>query len=256
MRPLHRKLVRDLWRLRTQVATIALVVASGVGGFIGSLSTYDSLTEMRDAYYDSGRFGHLFVTAKRAPLRVLEQLRGVPGVIDAEASIVGSAMVTLPEVDESMTGRVIALPPSGMPRINRVFLRAGRWLDPADAEGALVSEAFARARGLEPGDHVTLLMNGRFERLQIRGIALSPEYVFAAAHGAFADDTRYGVFWLSHAKVAAAYDMEGAFNAASFRVARSASVAKTADAVDHWLARYGSTGAQGRADQPSDRALN
>ena len=31
MRQLHRKLVRDLWRLRTQVLSIALVVAWALG---------------------------------------------------------------------------------------------------------------------------------------------------------------------------------------------------------------------------------
>jgi putative ABC transport system permease protein len=254
--PLHRKLGRDLWRLRSQVLTIALVVASGLGGFIGSLSTYDSMTAMRDAYYDSGRLAHVFVAAKRAPLHVLDKIRRLPDVVDAEASVAGSAMVTLDDVDESMAGRVIALPPLGLPRINRLSLRAGHWLAPGDDSGALVSEAFARARGLEPGDEVTLLINGRFERVRIRGIALSPEYVFAAAGAAFADDTRFGVFWLSHARLAAAYDMEGAFNAASLRLARNASAAATIAAVDGLLAPYGSTGAHDRADQPSVRALN
>lgn len=255
MTALQRKLLRDLWRLQAQVATIALVLASGVGGFIGSLSTYDSLTAMRDAYYDSGRFGHVFVAAKRAPLHLVGELRRIPGVVDVETSIIGSVMVTLPEATESMTGRVVGLHPLGMPRINRVFLRSGRWLEPDDEDGALVSEAFARARGLDIGDTVTLLINGRFERLEIRGIALSPEFVFAAAHAAFADDTRFGVFWLSHAKVAAAYDMEGAFNAASLRLARDASMAAVLDAVDRTLAAYGSTGAHSRDDQPSNRAL-
>lgn len=256
MRPLDRKLLRDLWRLKTQVLTIALVVGSGVGGFIGSLSTYGSLVELRDEYYESARFGHIFVGAKRAPLHLAGELRRIPGVIDVETSIAGAVMVTLPEVTEAMTGRVVSLPSSGAPSINRVFLRQGRWLEAGDAEGVLVSEAFAQARGLEPGDRVTLLMNGRFEELEIRGIALSPEYIFAAAHGAFADDTRFGIFWLSREKLAAAYDMEGAFNAASLRVTRDAAVQAVLSAVDRLLEPYGSTGAYTREHQQSNRALS
>lgn len=40
---LDRKLLRDAWQLRGQVVAIALVVAAGIVGFCGSISTYDSL---------------------------------------------------------------------------------------------------------------------------------------------------------------------------------------------------------------------
>jgi len=45
MRALHRKLLRDLWRLRGQVLAIALVMASGVGVLVMSLTTVESLEE-------------------------------------------------------------------------------------------------------------------------------------------------------------------------------------------------------------------
>ena len=40
---LDRKLLRDVWNARGQVMAIALVVAAGIVGYCGSLSTYDSL---------------------------------------------------------------------------------------------------------------------------------------------------------------------------------------------------------------------
>ena len=43
MTMLDRKLLRDLWALKSQACTIALVVAAGLGAFIAQLSTYDSL---------------------------------------------------------------------------------------------------------------------------------------------------------------------------------------------------------------------
>ncbi|MDZ5461412.1 hypothetical protein [Azohydromonas lata] len=50
MKALDLKLLRDLRRLWSQALTIALVVASGVGGFLTSLSAVDSLARARDAY--------------------------------------------------------------------------------------------------------------------------------------------------------------------------------------------------------------
>ena len=52
---LDRKLLRDLWSLKTQVVSIALVIACGIGGFIGSFSTYGSLLWSRDNYYATAR---------------------------------------------------------------------------------------------------------------------------------------------------------------------------------------------------------
>ena len=41
--PLDRKLLRDLWRLRGQVLAIGLVMASGVGLLVMSLTSIEAL---------------------------------------------------------------------------------------------------------------------------------------------------------------------------------------------------------------------
>ena len=43
----------------------------------------------------------------------------------------------------------------------------------------IVSEAFALAHDLRPGGTVAALINGSYRRLEIVGIALSPEYVYS-----------------------------------------------------------------------------
>jgi putative ABC transport system permease protein len=256
VKPLDRKLLRDLWRLRGQVATIALVVASGLGGFLGSLSAHDSLVRLRNNYYEAGRFAHIFVAAKRAPSRLDPALRDIPGVVDVQTAITGSVTISLPGVADLMTGRVMSLPERGPPQMNRLYLRAGGWPGPDDQAGILVSDAFARARGLRPGDALLALINGKYERLQVRGIALSPEFIFAQAAGAFSDDSRFAVLWLGHRRLEAAYDMVGAFNYAALRLARGASTAQVIAAVDRLLLPYGATGAYGRSEQASHRTLS
>jgi putative ABC transport system permease protein len=67
MKALDRKVLRDLRLLWSQAFTIALVVASGVGGFVAMLSAVASLQQARDDFYAAGRFADLFVTVKRAP---------------------------------------------------------------------------------------------------------------------------------------------------------------------------------------------
>ena len=45
----------------------------------------------------------------------------------------------------------------------------------------------------------------------IAGVALSPEYIFAGLCG-MPDQRGFGIFWVDAEALAAAYDMEGAFN--------------------------------------------
>lgn len=255
MRALDRKLLRDLWRLRSQVVTIALVVASGIGGFIGSLCAHASLAELRDAYYESARFAHVFAPVRRAPRALEGRLRAVPGVLDLDMSVAAATTISLPGTVEVMTGRLISLPKRPDAGMNRVVLDRGRWVEPDDAEGVLVSRAFARARGIEPGDTFSVLMNGRHQQVRVNGIALSPAYVFAAAQGGFSDDTRFGVLWMPEERLASAYDLRGAFNLLSVRIAPDVDERAVITALDRILAPFGALGAYGRDEQASHKIL-
>ena len=87
MKALDRKLLRDLRLMWSQALTIALVVASGIGGFITTLSAVDSLALARDRFYASGRFADVFASVKRAPVALTETLRATPGVADVQTGI-------------------------------------------------------------------------------------------------------------------------------------------------------------------------
>ena len=248
------KLRRDLWATRAQVITIALVMASGLAAFGASLSTYQSLRSMQADYYDRARFAHVFAVARRVPAGVEPALLALPGVVDVQTSLSYDVLLSRDDVLEPMTARIHALPAQGEPRMNRLTLVAGRWLDAAASDEVLVNQSFARARRLAPGDTVDLLLNSRRERLRIAGIVLSPEYVLAV-HPGGGDDRSFGIFWMARDRLAAAFSMEGAFNRVALRLAPEASEPQTLAAVDRLLAPYGSTGAHGRAEQMSHQAL-
>ena len=70
------------------------------------------------------------------------------------------------------------------------------------------------------------------------------------------DDARFGVIWMSRSALAAAYDMDGAFNEALLSLARGANEAAVLDAVDRILEPYGGSGAYPLADQTSNRFVS
>jgi putative ABC transport system permease protein len=256
VKALNKKLLRDLWNTRSQVLTIGFVVAGGMGAFIASFSTYDSLQWSRQVYYQESRFGEVFAGLKRAPAPVEARIGELPGVVEVETTVAFDVTLDLPGVDEPVVGRMIGLRDGGQPRMNRLALRHGRFLEPGRRSEVLVSEGFAAARALGPGDRLAAILNGRREELQIVGVVLSPEYVFATRGSSLPDDRSFGVLWIDRERLASAFDMEGAFNSVSARLASGASEPAVLAGLDRVLEPYGALGAYGRDEQLSNRILS
>ncbi len=258
MRALDRKVLRDLRLLWSQALTIALVVASGIGGFLAMLSAVDSLTRARDGFYAAGAFADVFASVRRAPESVLDRVRAEPGVIDAQGTVEASARVTVAGTSDPVIGQLIGLDPRERQRLNRVQLRAGRWPEAGRHAGgeleAVANEGFMKAHGLRPGDRVTALVNGKRRALRLVGVALSPEYIFGGMLGA-PDLRAFGVFWLDKGELAAATDMTGAITRVAVKLAPGASGAQVQDALTRQLAPYGGQPAHGRDEQASHTML-
>ena len=109
MKALDRKLLRDLRTMWSQALTIALVVASGVGGFLTSLSAVDSLAEARDTFYTEGRFADIFATVKRAPAALADQLRNLPGVADVQPTIEQVVRIQIEGSSDPVLGQLIGV---------------------------------------------------------------------------------------------------------------------------------------------------
>src|SRR5688500_6049695 len=159
MRALSRKLVRDVWHTRSQGLAISLVIAAGVAMFVGYFSTFASLRLAQQTYYDRFRFADVFVTLKRAPLCVAEDLAAIQGVARVTPRIVVDVALDLPDLLESATGRLISIPSREQPILNEPFLRRGR--RPEAADEVLASEGFAAAHHFQPGASVAATINGR-----------------------------------------------------------------------------------------------
>lgn len=255
---LDRKLLRDLRALKSQALAVALVMACGLAMMIMTRSLMLSLISTRDEYYERHRFAHVFARLKRAPEAVREQLAAIPGVAAAETSIAIQVTLDVPGLPEPAVGLLNSLPERGERMLNRLYLRSGRLpLGGATRGELVVSEAFADAHRLKPGDHLSAVLNGRKERFELSGIVLSPEFVFEAPPGvALPDNKTYGVFWVPYKELATAFQLYGAFNAVAISLAPGASERDVIAAVDRILAPFGGRGAYGRTDHPSNRRVD
>ena len=250
---LTRKLLRDSWRLRGQVASIAAVVACGVMMVVAMHGTLRSVQRSVDAYYARYRFGDLFASATRAPAPVARRLAAIPGVAVVEPRVVLTVSLDVPGLALPAGGRLVSVPDDGEPALNGVHLRAGRMVRPRSADEVVVSAGFAAANAIAIGDSIGAVLDGRWKRLRVVGLGMAPEFVWElSAAGAFtADERAFGVLWMSRAAVEAAAGMRGAFDDVVLSLAPGADRAAVAAAVDAALAPYGGLGAVGRDRHPS-----
>lgn len=254
--PLDRKLLRDLWRMKLQTSAIGLVIAVGVLLLVMMGGLVNSLEQTRQAYYDRYRLADVFAPVKRAPDHLLTRLSEIPGVAAVEGRVVGGALVDIEDQTVPVRAQAVSLPAFGEPRLNAVYLAEGRRLDPRHMDEILLLQGFADAHDLEPGDSISATIHGARHTFRIAGLAQAPEFLYSTAPGELApDDARFAVIWMNEEALAAALDLDGAFNEALISLERGAQAPAIIDAADRILMRYGGTGAYGLVDQISNRFI-
>ena len=253
---LNRKLLRELWHLKSQMLSIALVVATGIMTVVTMRGSYESLVIAQQNYYQQTRFADVWVSLRRAPDTLRTQIANLPGVALADARISFIATLDLEGLDAPAIGRFISLPENSRPALNDIQIRRGRYIEPGAADEVIISEKFANARSLQPGDSVRAIINGRARELDIVGVAISPEHIYAMPPGSLMpEDSRYGILWMGERALGPAYDMDGAFNEAFVKLSPDADVLAVVAALNNLLEPYGGFGAYPRRDQASHLIL-
>lgn len=257
MRALHRKLWRDAWHYRGQMAAIAAVALCGIALFVSMRSMHGYLRSSRDTYYREARFADVFASARRVPASVAREAAGITGVTDVGGRVVENVLLDVPGLDEPAAGRMVSVPVPRAPMQNVVTLMSGRWPAPDQPWEVIASQAFAAANGLAAGDSVGAVLNGKWRWLRITGTGVSPEYVYEIGAGSiFPDNRRFGVLWMGHDALASAFDLRGAYNDLTLTLAPGVSPGPVIEELDRLLARHGGIGAYPRAEQLSEQFLS
>lgn len=255
MQALDRKLLRDFRRLWVQALAIAMVLACGVAILLTAVGMHQALESTQDAYYGRNRFADVFASARRVPDSLLPELAAVNGVVALDARVSGFANLELPGRVKGAVGRILSLPKAGMPQLNVPVLRSGRWPD-APGEVA-VNEPFAKSNGFAAGDSFLANLDGSKRRLTITGTALSPEFIYTLGPGALMPDSEtFGIIWMRPQEAEAAFDMTGAFNDLTLKIARGVRPEEVVFRLDQLLEPYGGQGAILRDQQGSHAIID
>ena len=256
MRALDLKLLRELWRLKMQMLSITLVVATGIMSVLTMRGTYESLVVAQEDYYVKSRFADLWAPLVRAPESLVGKIELISGIETIDTRVSFLATLDLDGLGMPTQGRFVSIPELNKPLLNDILIQEGRYIVPGATDEVIISEKFALAQQLRPGNPVKVIINGRMRALDIVGIANSPEHSYAVPPGAlFPEDERYGVFWVNRETLGPAFDMDGAFNELVVKLTPDANSAQVMKTIDELLEPYGGFGSYLREDQISHQML-
>lgn len=249
------KLLREVWHARAQLFAIAIVVSVGVMVLLIMTTARQSLVNAQQTFYEEHRFADVFAELTRAPQSLLTTVQELPGVALAETHVRSAARMELDGFSDPIQAQLVSLPEQATQLLNTLHLRSGSL--PNNNRQVVVSEPFAQAHKLQLYDPITAILNGRRTELEIVGIAISPEFIYQIGPADIMPDyQRYGVFWLREDALAAALDMDGAFNSLLVKLEAQADSATVQLRLDQLFERYGGRGSYTRDEQISHRFLS
>lgn len=241
--------LRDHWK---QGLAIVLLLTCGIATLIMSMTTMRSLEASRDRYYSKYNFAHLWAPLVRAPEELLGRIAQISGVQRVSAKVEKHVLLDFPEMLEPASARLVSLDTDPHLDINGLYLRKGRLPVVAQQTEVVVSELFAEEHRLKLGDLIPANLQGKRQDLLVVGIGLSPDSIYVVQPGMLLPNNRlYGVLWAPREKLAAAFNMEGAFNQLTVRLSSDANPEYVKKQIDSILEPYGSIGAYDRQEQES-----
>lgn len=261
MSVLHRKLRREIRGNLGALLSVVAITAVGVSDFIGLRTSQGILQSSQLAYYSAYRFADFWVDVKKAPLSAVEPIADLPGVAAIQPRIVFDVIVDLPGVVRPLTGRLISTPERGFEdTINGLHLIRGSGFSADRDEEVIVSESFAAARNLDPGDRIGLILNRKHESFVIVGTAISPEYVYMVrgTGDIVPDPDHFGVLYVKEKYARDALDFKNACNQIVGQMVPGSGedIDLLLDRIDRMLDPYGVLAKTPRERQASHRFLS
>ena len=197
MSVLDKKLRRDARKSWVMLVAVSAIIAVGIGCFIAMMSAWRNLEQARDHYYGSCRLADFWIDLKKAPVGEVERLATIPGISEIRTRIQFKVMLDLPDDVKPTGALLLSLPDNPQPVINNIIIREGSYFSQGRMNEVIVSEKFAVARGIGPGDSIIAVLNDQRKELLVVGTAISAEFVYMTSPGSMIDEPgSYGLMWI------------------------------------------------------------
>ena len=192
---LLKKLFRTLWQYKAQFISMVIMVALGIGVFLGFNVEWYSLEVNTKEIYDATGFADFRIYSDKGfSAEDLEKVRAIDGVDDATRFLSLNVSVK----DDTDT---LALTVSENIDVSGVLVMEGEPYDAEDPEGFWLSDSYAAANGIALGDPLTLTYQTLTISGTVKGLVKSSEYLICLPDTTqmMPDYTTYGFVYISPA---------------------------------------------------------
>ena len=166
--------IRLKWRSFLAVACLTAAACALLVGFTFAHSDLELSTE---AVYERLNFLDLYCGVDPVPRSVLDRVERLPEVAATELRHSTKARIYHEGFPRDYKAKVLSIPTRKEPLLNRLVIHQGSGLYSYRGE-VLLEKRFARAKGLQLGDLVSLRNGQNLVRLRLVGLVSSPEYLW------------------------------------------------------------------------------
>ena len=168
---LLKKLFRTLWHYKAQFISMVLMIALGVGVFLGFNIEWYSLEKNLAEIYEATNFADYRIYAGQAFSEGdLQAVLAVEGVEDATRYL---SVVTAVAGSED----TLALTVVENPDVSGLLVTSGAAYDPESTDGIWLSDSYAAANGISAGDSLSMNYKTITVSGTVRGLVKSSEYL-------------------------------------------------------------------------------
>jgi putative ABC transport system permease protein len=190
---LLKKLFRTLWHYRAQFISMVIMIALGVGVFLGfNIEWYSLDVSTREIYEATGFADFRIFSDSGFSEADLEKVLAIDGVEDATRYLSVNTAVK----DDTDT---IALTVSTNMKVSGIQLMEGEAYSDTDPEGIWLSDSYAAANGIHVGDSLTVSYKTITVSGKVKGLVKSSEYLICVPDETqmMPDYTSYGYAYIS-----------------------------------------------------------
>ena len=168
---LLKKLFRTLWRYKAQFISMVIMIALGVGVFLGFHIEWYSLDVSTREIYDATGFADFRIFSDKGFTEEdLDKVLAIEGVEDATRYLSVNAAVR----DGTDT---VALTVSTNMKVSGILLMEGEPYSDTDPDGIWLSDSYAAANQIRVGDPMTFTYKTITVSGTVRGLVKSSEYL-------------------------------------------------------------------------------
>lgn len=256
---LLRKLGHFIHRNLGQFLAATTVVMVGIMVYVSMNTAYYNLSQSQSRFYNDNNFADYYFQVVKAPEEVVKRIKAVEGVKRATGRIQRDVALFKPDHDRA-TARLVSFNLPMDNELNRITVDQGRMFAAALGGSyveALADPQFGPANGLEWGDTVTVVVDGKERLLTLVGAASSPEFIYPIKDttNILPDPQNFGIFMIEQRQAQQLLGLPGQINQVLLEFTPGADQTEVVAAVEEMLKSYGVVASYGRKYQISHAVL-